>query len=562
MSQAGITLRRWKWALAGQGRRMGLGLRRMVRWAAPSSYFRIDRFLFAPPDLRTSDPTMAADIYAGQFVFAGRMVNASGASPFDVSPPSEAWAEALYGFGWLRHLQATQSALARDNARALVSDFAARGRQGPALAVQPGVLTRRILSFLAQSPLLLDGADHSFYATFAAALRRDLKALRDAQHVSDDPSVRLNATLALTAAGLCIAGAERLERAFAPRLADLLDEQILPDGGHISRNPRVLIDLMLDLLPLNATYAARGVDPPRGLLSAIDRMAPHLKMLRHPDGSIALFNGMGASQVDALATIFASHDSGGRPATEAPYSGYQRLEAGASVLIVDCGGPPPFAASGAAMAGCLAFEFSHGPQRLIVNCGAPAQPVRDWPLAIRSSAAHSTTHLDETSSCRFLQRERATRVLSGPKQVTAARHMDTEGESLLLSHDGYGASHGVTVERRLTLDPSGLALSGVERLSAPPKGARGGEPGAPRAVTRFHVHPSVKAGVLPDGRLLLVPVRGPSWIFNAEGGTATIEDSVFFSGVDGVRRTQQILLSFADPAGPARWRLTRRDGAA
>jgi uncharacterized heparinase superfamily protein len=80
-------------------------------------------------------------------------------------------------------------------------------------------------------------------------------------------------------------------------------------------------------------------------------------------------------------------------------------------------------------------------------------------------------------------------------------------------------------------------------------------------VTRFHLHPSVKAGVLPDGRLLLVPVRGPSWIFNAEGGAATIEDSVFFSGVDGVRRTQQILLSFADPAGPARWRLTRRDGA-
>ena len=41
-------------------------------------------------------------------------------------------------------------------------------------------------------------------------------------------------------------------------LADEIDEQILPDGGHASRNPRVLIDLLTDLLPLRQIYAARG----------------------------------------------------------------------------------------------------------------------------------------------------------------------------------------------------------------------------------------------------------------------------------------------------------------
>ena len=36
------------------------------------------RLLFAPQDLRTGDPTVAQDIYAGYFVFAGRAVQAGG----------------------------------------------------------------------------------------------------------------------------------------------------------------------------------------------------------------------------------------------------------------------------------------------------------------------------------------------------------------------------------------------------------------------------------------------------------------------------------------------------
>ena len=79
--------------------------------------------LFAPQDLRTADPTVAGDIYAGFFVFAGRALSTGGRSPFDFAPPSRAWGEALYGFGWLRHLRAAGTALAQANARSLVDEF-------------------------------------------------------------------------------------------------------------------------------------------------------------------------------------------------------------------------------------------------------------------------------------------------------------------------------------------------------------------------------------------------------------------------------------------------------
>ena len=89
------------------------------------------QLLFAPPDLRTADPTIATDIYAGRFAFAGHSVETEGRSPLDVVPPSEDWIRALHGFGWLRHLRAADTELARSNAQAIVADWlTAYGRTG------------------------------------------------------------------------------------------------------------------------------------------------------------------------------------------------------------------------------------------------------------------------------------------------------------------------------------------------------------------------------------------------------------------------------------------------
>ena len=56
-----------------------------------------DRLLIAPQDIRTADPTVAADIGAGYFAFGGKIVNAMGRSPFALEPGSEAWARQLAG---------------------------------------------------------------------------------------------------------------------------------------------------------------------------------------------------------------------------------------------------------------------------------------------------------------------------------------------------------------------------------------------------------------------------------------------------------------------------------
>ena len=56
-------------------------------------------------------------------------------------------------------------------------------------------------------------------------------------------------------------------------------------------------------------------------------MMPMLRFFRHADGNFAQFNGMGPTQPDLIATILAYDDARGTPLSNAPHSGYQRIEA-------------------------------------------------------------------------------------------------------------------------------------------------------------------------------------------------------------------------------------------
>ncbi|WP_332682841.1 heparinase II/III family protein [Bosea sp. (in: a-proteobacteria)] len=523
----------------------------------PFGRLKASRLLFAPHDLRTADPTTASDIYSGYFAFAGRTVNSHGESPFEIAPPSEAWAEALHGFSWLRHLRAADTAIARANARALVEEFIGHKYERGEAARQPAVAARRLISFLSHSPLLLEGADHVFYERFIRHVAQTTDRLQLALAGAVDGVARLQCLIAVSFAAISLDGQERRLRRFETALSDELERQILPDGGHLSRNPRIIIELLLDLLPLRETFAARGMEPPRSIIMAIDRMMPHLRLFRHGDGALALFNGMGATPPDLMATLAAYDDARGRPIEHAAYAGYDRLSAGPSTVIVDAGAPPRGANSVEAHAGCLSFEFSSGAQRLVVNCGASRYGAPELRLAARATAAHSTVTLDDRSSCVFGLVLGERRVTAGPADVRVARQETEQGIEWVASHDGYKRAFGVVHTRRLLLAPGGRELVGEDEIS--PSARMASLP----AAARFHLHPNVKASLIREGEgaLLALP-SGEVWAFEASGLPVTLEESVFFAAADGRRRTSQLIVDFDAATTPQiSWRFARLGAA-
>jgi uncharacterized heparinase superfamily protein len=508
---------------------------------------KADRLLIAPQDLRTADGTRASEIYAGRFAFAGKVVISDGRSPFEIAPPSEEWAASLLGFGWLRHLRAAESGITRANARALVDEWiAVQGAYHP-IGWQPQIMARRIVSWLSHAPLILHDADEQFYRRFLRSLVRQVRYLRHTAMEARDGVPRMQALVTLAYAALCMAGQARHMRGTIKQLVTEIERQILPDGGHISRNPGALIELLLDFLPLRQAFQARNIAPPPQLNNAIDRMMPMMRFFRHGDGAFAHFNGMGPTQADLMATILAHDDARGAPLSNAPHSGYQRVELGEMVLLMDVGHPPPIGVSQEAHAGCLSFELSHGLQRIVVNCGLPGNNRETWRQVARATAAHSAVVFNDTSSCRFLKsgsfkRLLGTPIVSGPNDIQVAREERGDAVILRTSHDGYADRFKLIHQRALKLAVGGDRIDG-EDLFVTTEGDMLPADVSDEFAVRFHLHPSVKANKLTDGHgaMLMLPSRDV-WTFNAYEDRVEIEESVYLAGSDGPRRAVQMVI--------------------
>jgi uncharacterized heparinase superfamily protein len=530
----------------------------LLRWRYGSG--KTDRLLIAPQDLRTADATRATEIYSGRFAFAGRVVICDRRSPFEMTPPSDEWAVTLLSFSWLRHLRAADSAITRANARALIDDWInTQGKWHP-LGWRNDILSRRILCWLSQAPFVLQDADARFYRRFIRSLSRQVRYLRRTLKHSRDGLPRLQALMALNYASLCMQGQAGALRGNARKLIEELRAQILPDGGHISRNPGVLIEILADLLPLRQLFSARNLQPPQAINNAIDRMMPMLRFFRHADGNFAQFNGMGPTPVDLLATVLAYDDARGAPLSNAPHSGYQRMEATQTALIMDTGRPPPVAVSQEAHAGCLSFELSWKQHRLVINCGLPAVNRETWRQVARATPAHSTVTVNERSSCEFLEGATARKLLAGIAIVAGPREVRVERDehegvlALRASHDGYVPEYGLVHTRAMRLSADGRALDGEDSFSAADGGPPAGNAPDDYAM-RFHLHPSIKASRLSDSRgvILLLPDK-EVWTFATLAEGVQIEESVYLSASEGPRRTVQIVVYGNARAVPSvRW---------
>jgi uncharacterized heparinase superfamily protein len=520
-----------------------------------------ERLLIAPIDLRTADPTVALDIYAGRWVFFGDGVDVEGFSVFDAEPPNEEWSRQLHSFGWLRHLRATDMNLSRSNARSLIDEWIRYSGRHDAAAWQPDVIAQRISAWLSQTPLILDGCDYSFYRRFLRSLTRQVRRLRRVAYDGAPGLPRLRVMTALAGAALSMPDQPRFLRQAARRLDLELVNQILPDGGHVSRNPGAILATMIELLPLRQAFAARGVKPSRILVSAIDRMMPMLRFFRLGDGSFAHFNGIGDTATDQLATVLAYDDSRAALPPSAPHTGYQRIDARGTALIVDVGRPPPIEFSTAAHAGCLSFEMSVGGQRLIVNCGVPSPTASSLRRLARTSAAHSTATINDSSSCRFLTRTAigdwlGEAIVSGPSRVDVERRDVPGATTLSMRHNGYVERFNIVHERHLSLSDQGDRLEGVDTFVSP-SGKPVGRGGKDTYAIRFHLHANVRA--TPAGHAVQLELgNGETWEFEADIGELVIEESILMSDVRGNRQTDQLVIYGRIQRDPiVNWRLYR-----
>jgi uncharacterized heparinase superfamily protein len=545
---------------------LGQGMKRLVfatrlysLWLGRAAPREID---LIPPDPWPGQAERGQMIAEGIYRLAGERHEGL-APPWDAADAEEDFLATLHGFDWLRDLRAVGGDGARRVARDLVADWIDRHDRWHPLYWRPDVLGSRVANWLALHDFFCASAEGEYQRMVTASLVRQVRHLARAVPGGLQGQRLLVALKGLILGGLAVSIKDDRLIESLERLSDTLPDQILPDGGHVERNPSAALTVLRHLIDIRATLRAFRVPIPDPVQHAIDRMAPALRFFRHGDGGLALFNGASEGEAVLIDTVLGQADAKGRPLKSAVQSGYERALAGRTLMIVDVGGPPPPGLDRSAHAGLLAFELSVGRERVIVNCGAWAggggERGHAWHQALRATAAHSTLTLADTNQLALLEDGGVVRRGQPLRNLIEATRQEEDGQVLIAArHEGYRHGFNLVHYRRLLLSADGSDLRGEDKL-APEKGRHRGNR---RVAVRFHLHPQIQVLMAQGGQAaILRTATGVGFRFRADGGDLSVEDSIYF-GRGEPRRAHQLVIS-ADTAPEGlliQWALTRERG--
>lgn len=495
---------------------------------------------------------------AGHFLIHGaRMAIADTAfSGPRLPPPFE---RMVHGFRWLRDLESggSRAQCTQVAERILATWLSANPRPDGTPAWDVGNVGHRLLNWITHAPLLLSGQDRAFRSKVLHTIEDSARWLDRHVGKAEDRLAEVAGWSAITATGLIMSEGKARRLFGEAGLVRALGELVGDDGGVLSRSPLCQIEAIELLLNLRACYEAVRTEPLPQIQTMLTLLFPPLLALLHTDGGLGNWQGAGAVAADRIDELVKASGVRTRPLRDARQWGYQRANAGRSVLQFDAG-PPPLARQ--ARDGCastLAFEFSHGPDRLIVNCGGAAFAGGMIPLrleqGLRATAAHSTLTIDDFNSTAVLINGR---LGSGVSEVEVDRRTLSPESSgpgaagsgatrIEASHNGYVSRYGLTHRRILILRDDGTELRGEDLLV--PAG-RKGKRGMIGVALRFHLGPHIELAASSDGKgVTLALPDGSLWQFRSGRDAVTVEESLWADGQGRPLGTRQLVIAAKVP---------------
>lgn len=449
----------------------------------------------------------------------------------DVHPQ---WLAYIHSFAWLNDLQAMGGDDARRKGREMLEDWLQKFSSWHPDIWQSGITGRRISAWLTHYNFFIDSADGQFQERFFYALTRQCRHLARALPDTTEGLDALYAIKGLIHAGICLEDQLQWAEHGIELLEDETQKQILSDGGHVSRSPSALLESLKIYIDIKQALQNTPVAMPLEMMPAIDRMAQALRFYIQTDKKLPVFNG-GHEQNDAhISAVMTASGTRGRVLKSLPHTGYERVSMGRSQLVLDTGMPPSSAYDQQAHVAPLAFEFSHGKDRIFVSCGHNEFD-ETWNTMLRSTAAHSTVTVDYRNACEISPEGHISR---RPQKVTVAREDSKDAVLLDATHDGYTSLNGLLHKRRLYLGHRGQDFRGEETILS----ATGLTKPAEIAI-RFHLHPRALVSLVQQGEEALISLpSGAGWRFFHQGGEMQLENSIYCGESHRPRKTKQLVI--------------------
>lgn len=493
-----------------------------------------EKLLFSPTDLWQGDADNARWlVYSGAFTIGGDRLELHNAE-WHPDGAEDHWIDHIHGFDWLRDLRTLGGHEGRQAARFMIESWIHNHPSWDETTWRSDVLGRRLGNWLAGYDYFGESASDYFQDMLLDSIVRQVRHLSRALPGVITGLPLLYAIKGLIYGGLTLDGRESYLEQGLHLLDEQIDKQILSDGGHITRDPQALLETIRILIDVRGALRQGGYPPIEKIQHGLDRAVLAIRFFRHGDGGFALFNNCQESDADTIKNTVMHAGSRARTLNSLPHSGYERISMGRSLLIADVGKPPQWPHDQNAHIAPLSFEFSHGRERIFVNCGTHPTSGQ-WQDALRSTPAHNALIIDDRNMSDMAQDGSITH---RPKTLVVDRDEKKEVVLIDACHDGYVPVNGITHRRRFYLGDNGQDFRGEDNLTCS-IGLSG-----PRDIAiRFHLHPAVKVSLVQGGTEALLRLKnGTGWRFTIIGGDLDIENSIYLGKGIRPRKTKQLVI--------------------
>jgi hypothetical protein len=253
----------------------------------------------------------------------------------------------VHSFDWIRDLRCLSDNMSRRLTRQFIDQWISNNSQWNKKmnnsSLEPHLTGCRLSNWISTFDFFGSSADEDFLNRFKKSLIFQFNNLNKRYTHISDPLQKMMAIKGCIFAASVLDPIDLKIQQYIESLKDVLSKQILPDGGHISRDPVVHLYVLKDLVDIRSLMRFMHYKEDDFLTECIQKMVPIVRLFRHGDGTLADFTSSkmkllpkharpNQTYIDMVLSIA---DVKGRPPSKAPDMGFERLNTKSGQLIIN-----------------------------------------------------------------------------------------------------------------------------------------------------------------------------------------------------------------------------------
>ena len=218
--------------------------------------------------------------------------------------------------------------------------------------------------------------------------------------------------------------------------------------------------------------------------------------------------------------------------------GYSYLKNKNVAVVMDIGSSPDKKFSNNYQSGPLSFEMFCSDQKIITNSGYFQNYKHQLNNISKSTAAHSTLILDNSSISRFKKQSNGNLLVENNFKIIDKNIISNKNYwKISASHDGYQKKYGTIHRREIEYFSDLNKLIGKD-IILKRKNFK-----SCNFEIRFHLQPETKVTKIQDESAVLIELENSGWKFSCKNHKIDIETGLFFGKKNSFVENQNIFIS-------------------